>query len=152
MRPSDACEWFETDAGADDDAPALPAPAADDEEGDEHLIEVDDEDAPRTAVAGAQIVATGVVWNGGVWDIDKDGNWFYRKRWMGANVASTFANLSQPQASLSSRASAALTGSGLMSSSITGGSPTGNWHCTNSSFPLIDHLQLIGQLCGARST
>ena len=122
----------------------------DDEEGDEDPIEVDDEDAPRTAAAGARIVATGVVWNNGAFDIDEDGNWFYRKRWMGANVASTFANLSQPQAIALLEGFCRADGDWADVQFDNTGEPRGRWHCSNSSFPLIDHLQLIGQLCGAR--
>ena len=107
------------------------------------------------AVAGAQAAAQ-VVWDGGLWDIDADGHWYYRKRWLGPNVASTFANLSQSQAV------ALLEGFNRADGVWTfvqfeddhdrsqPHEPTGSWQCTNSSFPLIDHLQLIAQLAGAR--
>ena len=107
-----------------------------------------------SAVVGAQIAPT-VVWNGGVWDIDKDRTWFYRKRWLGLNVASTFANLSQSQAValLEGFCSADGEWAGVQfvgQADVARKEPTGQWRCTNSSFPLIDHLQLIGQLAGAR--
>ena len=105
---------------------------------------------PMAAVAGAQIVASGVVWNGGVWDIDADGHWFYRKRWLGPNVASSFANLSQPQAVALLEGFNRADGTGAFVQFKADGKPTGQWRCTNSSMPLIHHLQLIGQLAGAR--
>ena len=59
-----------------------------DEEGEEGIEE--EEEAPVTAVAP-------IIWNGGLWYI-LNGNWFYLKRWMGANVAGTFTKLSRAQA------------------------------------------------------
>ena len=107
---------------------------------------------PVTQVAAVQAMATGIVWNNGVWDIDADGHWFYRKRWLGPNaaVAATFANLSRPQAvALLEGFNRADGTSGLVKFNAQG-EPTGQWYCTNSSMPLIQHLQLIGQLAGAR--
>ena len=114
-------------------------------------VAVVDAVAPATQVAAAQIVATGIVFNGGVWDIDADGHWYSRKRWLGpdAAVAATFANLSQPQAvALLEGFNRADGTSGLVKFDAQG-EPTGQWYCTNSSMPLIQHLQLIGQLAGA---
>ena len=113
--------------------------------------DVPDDAAPVVAVAAAQQMAvTGMVWDGGVFDIDVDGTWFYRKRWMGPNVAGTFANLSQPQAVALlegfCRADGLYASVNFKKGSST---PAGRWIATNSSFPLIDHLQLIGQLAGA---
>ena len=109
-------------------------------------------DAWVTAVAGAQIVATGIVWNGGVWDIAKDRTWFYHKRWMGPNVAGTFANLSKRQAIALLEGFCRADGlwAGVQFADAAREQPTGNWQCSNSSFPLIDHLMLISQLAGAR--
>ena len=101
---------------------------------------------PTMQVAGV----ASVVWNGGVWDIDADGHWYYRKRWLGPDVASSFANVSQSQAV------ALLEGfhlaDGLWNAVHINehGRPVGRWQCTHSSMPLIHHLQLIGQLAGAR--
>ena len=110
-------------------------------------------DEVEMKVAGVQsaqsrVVAT-VVWNDGVFDIDMDGHWYYRKRWMGSDVASTIANLSQPQAV--DLLEGFCRADGLWGSVHRGarGKAVGRWVCTNSSFPLIDHLQLVGQLAGA---
>ena len=95
-------------------------------------------------------------------DIDADGHRFYRKRWMGPNVAGTFANLSQPQAVALLEGFCRSDGTYAqvhfkdVVTSTPGqphrvvNEPTGCWECSSSSFPLIDHLQLIGQLAGAR--
>ena len=109
--------------------------------------------APVTAVAGAQIVATGVVWNQGVWDIDCDGNWFYRKRWLGPNVAGTFSKLSQLQAVALlegfNRADGEYDKIQFKDAART--QPKGTWIGKSSSMPLIQHLQLIAQLAGVGS-
>ena len=111
--------------------------------------DVPDDAAPVVAVAVAQqMAATGLVWNGGVFDIDKDGTWFYRKRWMGPNVAGTFANLSQSQAVALLEGFCRADGRWASIRFDANGEPKGPWVCSNSSFPLIDHLQLIGALAG----
>ena len=108
--------------------------------------------APAAAAPAAPMVATGVIFNGGVFDIDADGNWFHRKRWMGPNalVASTFANLSQPQAVALLEGFNLADGRWDRTLFNKDGSPQGTWQCTHSSMPLIHHLQLIAQLAGAR--
>ena len=133
----------------------------------EHADQLADATAPSlspsaTAVAGARIVATGVVFTGGVFDIDEDGTWFYHKRWMGPDVADTFANLSQPQAVALLEGFCRADGEWARvqfvdkvitrrgQADVVVKEPNGQWRCSNSSFPLIDHLQLIGQLAGAR--
>ena len=102
-------------------------------------------------VAGARIVAPGVVWNNGVWDIDADGKWYYRKRWLGpdAVVATTFANVSQRQAVALLEGFNRADGTSGFVKFNKAGEPTGTWGCSNSSMPLIQHLQLISQLAGA---
>ena len=104
------------------------------------------------APAPVLAVAAQVIWNNAVWDIDADGNWYYRKRWLGpdALVASSFANLSQPQAVALLEGFNRADGVGAEVQFDSTGKPTGSWHCSNSSMPLIHHLQLIGQLAGAR--
>ena len=90
--------------------------------------------------------------NDALWHLDIDGHWFYIKRWMGdeQQIASVYSQLSRTQAI------ALLEGfcraDGKWASSIQyddDGEPTGCWQCSNSSMPLIDHLQLTGQLAGA---
>ena len=105
--------------------------------------------ASVVAVAGAQTVRR-PVWNNGVVDIDIDDHWFDRKRWMGGDVADTFAHLCQQQATvlLEGFCRADRTYAHIHFNKKTG-APAGVWKCTNPSRPLIDHLQLIGQLAGA---
>ena len=79
-----------------------------------------------------------------------DGHWFYLKRWLGEqNVADVYSHLSRRQAI--ALLDGACRAHGLWKSIQYDGSgqPTGCWRCSHSSFPLIDHLQLIGQLAGA---
>ena len=118
---------------------------------DDDVSEYAEEEVARFAVAGAQAqaVAQGV-WNGGVWHIDADGHWFSRKRWMGADVAGTFANVSQPQAVALLEGFCRADGTYGKIKFKRNGEPDGCWQLCNSSFPLIDHLQLVGQLAGAR--
>ena len=95
-------------------------------------------------------------WNNGGWIII-NGHWFYLKRWLGnqQQVANVWSQLSRWQAI------ALLEGfcraDGRWSSvryeddidKSAPHEPTGTWECSGSSFPLIDQLQLIGQLAGA---
>ena len=124
--------------------------------GDPEPMETED-DAVVTAVAAHQqfqppyayVPGTVIIpWDNGLWRVG-DGHWFYLKRWMGPNVAGTFARMSQPQA-------AALIEGFNRADGLWGavqhdgnGEPTGIWTATNSSLPLIHHLQLVGQLAGA---
>ena len=102
-------------------------------------------------VAGVRIVAPGVVWNNGVFDVDADGKWYYRKRWLGpdAVVATTFANVSQRQAVALLEGFNRADGTSGFVQFNKAGEPTGTWECSHSSMPLIQHLQLISQLAGA---
>ena len=91
-----------------------------------------------------------VPWNNGRWIII-NGHWFYLKRWLGVpqQVANVYSRLSRQQAI------ALLDGfcraDGVWSKiEYDHGEPTGTWECSNSSFPLVDHLQLMGQLAEAR--
>ena len=97
-----------------------------------------------TIPPGAAIVP----WNNGWWIII-NGHWFYLKRWMGANVASTFSHMSQKQAVALLEGFHRADGSYASIQFDERGEPTGCWFCSNSSFPLISHLMLIGQLAGA---
>ena len=92
-----------------------------------------------------------VAWNNGWWIII-NGHWFYLKRWLGnqQQIASVYSQLSRTQAIalLDGFHRAHGTWKTITYDKDTG-EPTGTWLCSNSSFPLIDHLQLIGQLAGA---
>ena len=129
---------------------ATAAEAEESEAGDD-VPEDAEEEAACFAVAGAQEqAAVQAVWNGGLWDIDADGHWFYRKRWMGPDVAGTFANVSQAQAVVLLEGFCRADGTYGRAQFKKNGEPVGCWQFCNSSFPLIDHLQLVGQLAGAR--
>ena len=92
---------------------------------------------------------TDLVWKCGLLDIDVSGQWYDRKRWMGPDVASTFANLSQQQAIALTEAFCRADGLYASIQYDESGAPVGVWRCSHSSRPLVDHLQLIGQLAGA---
>ena len=97
-------------------------------------------DAARCVEEDAEVAATYVG------DVDPA-----LKRCLGdaAQIASVYSRLSRQQAI------ALLDGfcraDGVAATVLYDGSgePTGQWRCSHSSFPLIDHLQLIGQLAGA---
>ena len=101
---------------------------------------------PVPIPAGAAIVP----WNNGRWIII-NGHWFYLKRWLGnqQQIASVYSRLSRPQAVALLDGFCRADGSWKSVRYDAQGEPTGQWRCSNSSFPLIDHLQLIGQLAGA---
>ena len=101
------------------------------------------------AVAAVSVACVQVVWNNGAWDIDINGDWFDRKRWMGFDVASTFSRLSQRQAVSLLEGFCRADGRLAAVQFDELGDPVGCWKCSGSSFPLIDHLQLISQLAGA---
>ena len=141
---------------------SCPASTESDEDGSEESLGADlpsdssddDEAGEEAAMPVAAVAGVRLIWNGGECYIDEAGDWFYQKRWMGPDVADTFANLSQPQAV------ALLEGfnraNGVYAKvqfkdEPTREQPKGDWHCINSSFPLIQHMQLIGQLAGAPS-
>ena len=105
----------------------------------------------NAAAAAAAQAAGAIIWNGGLWHINMNGHWFDLKRWMGDDVAGTFANLSQPQATaLLEGFCRADDDFARVQFDAASGEPVGDWRCSHSSFPLIDHLQLIAQLAGAR--
>ena len=89
-----------------------------------------------------------VPWNNGWWIII-NGHWFYLKRWLGAAVAATFSHMSQKQAVALLEGLNRADGRYASVQFDEQGEPTGTWYCSNSSFPLIHHLMLIGQLAGA---
>ena len=77
-------------------------------------------------------------------------HWFSLKRWLGAqNVANVFSQLSRRQAIALLDGFCRADGSKERVQYDDSGEPTGQWRCSSSSFPLIDHLMLIGQLAGA---
>ena len=110
------------------------------DEFDENIFE-----DPSTAVSPA------VWWNGGWWYIDCNGHWFYLKRWMGPaqQIATVYSQLSRLQAIALLEGFCRADGKWKSIKFDKYGDPTGQWYCSNSSFPLIDHLMLIGQLAGA---
>ena len=90
-----------------------------------------------------------VWWNNGQW-IVISGNWFCLKRWLGEqNVANVYSKLSRKQAIALLDGFCRMNGRGQLSCYDDCGEPTGQWTCSSSSFPLIDHLMLVGQLAGA---
>ena len=96
--------------------------------------------------AGAHIVPR----NHGWWIII-NGHWFYLKRWLGdqQQVAATFSHMSQKQAVALLDGFTRADGRYASVQYDEHGEPTGTWYCSNSSFPLIHHLMLVGQLAGA---
>ena len=105
--------------------------------------------------AGAAIVP----FNHGWWIII-NGGWFYLKRWLGnpQQVAAVWSRLSRPQAVALLEGFCRADGRWATvqyeddNDHSKPHEPTGTWHYQSSSFPLIDHLQLISQLAGARTT
>ena len=161
--PDDAMEVRE---GHDDAAPAsVVAPDDDDApevEDDDDRPEEDgsddgDDDWPGSTQGGAtqdaaeaqrwRVAGKHVWWNNGWWYI-LHGTWYHLKRYIGADVADTFANLSQQQAVALLDGFCRADGT-YADVQYHRGKPVGQWRCTSSSFPLIHHLQLIGQLAGA---
>ena len=117
-------------------------------------MEGDDEESRTDEAAPLQAVDAIVVWNGGPWHIDMDGHWFYLKRWMGPprQIASIYSRLSRQQAIHLIDGFCRADGRWKGIQYTEDGEPTGSWQCSNSSFPLIDHLMLVAQLAGARVT
>ena len=143
---------------------ALTAEGAEDqeveEEGDEQ--EEDDDDVLQTVPRGAPVAiaheqlaqsmlaAGNIVWlNNGQWLLLSD-HWFHLKRWLGEHhVANVYSAVSRQQAIalLDGFCRADRTQCDIRYDDS--GEPTGRWTCSHSSFPLINHLMLIGQLAGA---
>ena len=79
-----------------------------------------------------------------------NGHWFLLKRWLGErNASDVYSKLSRQQAVALLEGFCRAHGTGCDLRYDGSGEPTGQWSCSNSSFPLIDHLMLIGQLAGA---
>ena len=96
-------------------------------------------------------VAGKAVWcNERLWVIINS-HWFHLKRWMGdaQQIADVYSQLSRQQAIALLDGFCRVDGSRSRIQYDSGSEPTGQWWCNHSSFPLIDHLQLIGQLAGA---
>ena len=105
-----------------------------------------------TGPAEALRAAGSVVWwSDGEWLI-LDGHWFSLKRWLGdeQQIADVYSQLSKEQATALLDGFCRADGRSSSIEYETNGQATGNWSLTHSSFPLIDHLQLIAQLAGAR--
>ena len=97
--------------------------------------------------AGAIIVPRNIGW----WSII-NGHRFYLKRWLGdeQQIAAVYSQLSREQAvALLDGFCRADSHWSTIRYDEDNGRPTGVWQCSSSSFPLIDHLMLIGQLAGA---
>ena len=97
-----------------------------------------------------------VVRNGGLFRVI-NGHWFHLKRWLGSPqaVSAVYSQLSREQAVALIDGFCRADGkwSTIRYEDDIDKSkphePTGQWRCSNSSFPLIDQLMLIGQLAGA---
>ena len=106
-------------------------------------------DVVDAAQVQAMQAAGEIVWENDGEGIILDGHWFCRKRWLGEqNVANVFSQLSRQQAIALLDGACRAEGSSSVQYDDSG-EPTGAWQCGHSSFPLIDHLQLMGQLTGA---
>ena len=112
----------------------------------EAVVIVNSAAARAAQVAGAVILP----WNNGEFLVI-NGHWYYLKRWLGneQHIANVYSKFSRQQAI--SLLEGFCRADGVWSSIKYDdrGEPTGMWRCSNSSFPLIDHLMLIGQLAGA---
>ena len=111
------------------------------------------EDEWRDEAVGQALRAAGKMawWSNGQWNV-LNGHWFYLKRWLGdqQHVANVYGRLSRLQAIALLDGFCRANGSwDSVKYDEESGEPTGQWVCTNSSFPLIDNLMLIGQLAGA---
>ena len=110
------------------------------------------EDAAHTEAVGAALQADGKIvwWNNSSWTVI-DGHWFHLKRWMGdeAQIANVYSQLSRQQAIALLDGFCRADGRSKSVQYGASGEPTSQWSCSHPSFPLIDHLQLIGQLAGA---
>ena len=112
------------------------------------------EDEKKDEEVGCRLRADGriVWWNNGEWLII-NGHWFHMKRWLGdqQQIHNVYSCLSRQQAVALldgfCRADGPLTS--VQYDGKDESRPTGQWQCSGSSFPLIDHLQMIGQLAGA---
>ena len=91
-----------------------------------------------------------VPWNHAWW-ILINGHWYSLKRWLGSpqQIANVYSRLSKAQAIALLDGFCRADGQWETVQYDDDGEPTGQWRCSGSSFPLIDHLQLIGQLAGA---
>ena len=115
-------------------------------------------DEERDRAVGSALRRAGAVvwWNNGWWLII-NGNWFYLKRWLGdqQQIADVYSRLSRRQAVALLEGFCRADGRWASIQYLDDDDksqphePTGQWTCSSSSFPLIDHLQLIGQLAGA---
>jgi hypothetical protein len=138
----------------DDDAPAWEE--AVDEEGDKVRIPLAEAVEDEKLAQEMQVAGKVVWWNNNGLFIIINGHWFYLKRWLGAqNVNNVYSQLSRQQAIalLDGFCRADGEWKGIRYKDDDDDSaphePTGSWKCSSSSFPLIDHLQLIAQLAGA---
>ena len=93
----------------------------------------------------------GLVWHNNGLVIVIDSQWYHLKRWMGdANqIANVYSRLSREQAIHLLDGFCRADGQWDSVTYRADGEPLGEWRCSSSSFPLIDHLMLIGQLAGA---
>ena len=109
-------------------------------------------DEKKDDAIGAALRAAGKVvwWNNGLWIII-NGHWFYLKRWLGdqEQIASVYSKLSRKQAVALLDGFCRADGKWKSVRYDKAGEPTGQWTCSNSSFPLIDQLMFIAQLAGA---
>ena len=90
-----------------------------------------------------------VWWNNGWWTII-GGHWYHLKRWLGnqQQIKEVYSRLSRQQAVALLEGFCRADGHST-SIQFDEGEPTGRWVCSNSSFPLIEQMQLLGHLAGA---
>ena len=105
---------------------------------------------PMSTDVHISVGAAVVLWNSGWWII-LNSHWFYLKRWLGEpqQIAAVYSRLSRQQAIALLDGFCRADGECGRIAYDESGEPTGMWVCSSSSFPLIDHLQLIAQLAGA---
>ena len=105
------------------------------------------------AAEAARVAGTIGWWNQGQWNLIS-AHWFHLKRWLGSQqqIADVYSRLSRKQAIHLLDGFCRTSQWETVQYDEQSGEPTRTWQCSHSSFPLIDHLQLIGQLAGARVT
>ena len=139
----------------EDDAPLLVEAVGEEGDADVRIprAEVVGDDNGDKAVGSAMRAAGKIAcWNAGLW-IVINGRWFYLKRWLGdqQQIADVYSRLSRQQAvALLDGFCRADGRRKTVQYDVGSGEPMGCWECCSSSFPLIDQLQLIAQLAGAR--
>ena len=99
-----------------------------------------------------QVAGKAVWWNNGRWIIIS-GHWFYLKRWLAdrQQMRDVYSRLSRQQAVALLEGFCRADGHSatIQFDDDDIDEPTGCWVCSNSSFPLVEQLQLLGHIAGA---